>query len=371
MPTRVDRRRDVFGRRRGRDARPREIVRRARTARADTGRARTSSSRRARARVKRRTRSACARDAEDGEQRFLRHAACRNPARRACPGSRRAPISSRRAPADPRCPTRDSPGCSAAAPPWRPASAHAHRRAPVIVVRCSTTAEPYISRKKYSSGLLFEPAALGLALELRARADGDEHDALRIRLHERAPQTIAGERHAVDVNRPRADRRAAPTWRAYTHGRPCAAYHVARPLRQLQRAALEHVAARVTRAAACTPRLHVDVWTSVSPSRSPTRESRIHTGLNWQPSTKKSKKSGCVSSRQCSTRLTSRLELAALRAREQRDATRLRWPRCRPARCCRPAGSESARSAAPRRRSGGGRSRRRDRRRRCRRSRVP
>ena len=37
--------------------------------------------------------------------------------------------------------------------------------------------------------LLFVPAALRLALELRAGADGDEHDAVRIRLHERAPKT--------------------------------------------------------------------------------------------------------------------------------------------------------------------------------------
>ncbi len=42
-------------------------------------------------------------------------------------------------------------------------------------------------------------------------------------------------------------------------------------------------------------------------------------GANWQPSTKKSKKCGCVSRRTCSTRLTRRLELAPARPRQQRD----------------------------------------------------
>src|SRR6185295_4075047 len=64
----------------------------------------------------------------------------------------------------------------------------------------------------------FEPGAMSLALDLRAGADGDDHDALRISLHEHAPKAIAGERHAVDVNRPRADRQ--PLRLARVHPRP-------------------------------------------------------------------------------------------------------------------------------------------------------
>src|SRR5262245_33753333 len=50
--------------------------------------------------------------------------------------------------------------------------------------------------------------------------------------------------------------------------------------------------------------LDVDVRKRVDQFAHPTASCSGSNGLNWQPSTKKSKNRGCVSNRQCSTRLT-------------------------------------------------------------------
>ncbi len=115
--------------------------------------------------------------AKDGQQRLLRpqhpgveHLQWHGAARCAAESARA--VSAAR-----RWPTRDSPGCSAAERRVPSPSAQAHNRAPVIVTRCSTTAEPKTSRKKYSSGFPSRHRVCASSSSSRSGADGDKDDA--------------------------------------------------------------------------------------------------------------------------------------------------------------------------------------------------
>ena len=122
------------------------------------------------------------------------------------------------------------------------------------------------------------------------------------------------ERHAVDDDRARrrSDPAARPGGHRPTAGR--AARTSRAPTPPARRAVARHPAARIAEQPVVFRRLHVDVRavSRISIIRAARLRARASvgipastTGLNWQPSTKKSKNPGCVSSRQCSTVLTS------------------------------------------------------------------
>ena len=119
--------------------------------------------------------------------------------------------SARATAAAPPRPTPDTRDCSAATPPSACCSAQSQSRAPASVVRCSTTAEAYTSRKKYSSG--FSSAQRRRA---SSSASGPAPTATRITLcasacSERALQPLARELqlHPYKSNRRRVSKFSA------------------------------------------------------------------------------------------------------------------------------------------------------------------
>src|SRR4051812_41854239 len=85
-----------------------------------------------------------------------------------------------------------------------------------------------------------------------------------------------------------------------------------RPGSEFRGAAGQFVPARIAEEARVFGRVHIDGRRSVEDLNHDATCAADSTGLNWQPSTKKSKKLGCVSRRQCSTRFTSASSSARL-----------------------------------------------------------
>ena len=230
-------------------------------------------------------------DAEDREQRFLRsqHAGLEHLER---DRAGRAPAIRSSSAAVRRWPTRDSPGCSAAGRRTLRASAQAHNRAPVMVTRCSTTAEPNISRKKYSSGFSSRQRVCASSSSSGAGADGDEHRAMGAGCVERVPQPRAGEAHAVDDDRVVVDaQRARSLARRPTAGRAARTSRApSRPVRCARSSSTQP--ARIPEQPRVLGGLHVDSRSGVDDLDHRVDLVLASTGLNWQPSTKKSKKSG-------------------------------------------------------------------------------
>src|SRR5687768_13572257 len=77
------------------------------------------------------------------------------------------------------------------------------------------------------------------------------------------------------------------------------------PGSELARVFAGHVTARITEEAVQLVIRHIELRTRVERFVHDDTSALLSTGANWQPLTKKSKKPGCVSSRQCCTRRTS------------------------------------------------------------------
>ncbi len=149
------------------------------------------------------------------------------------------------------------------------------------------------------------PAPATFLFGFRTRAHGNHDHAVGFSLLERALEAFAGERKSIHVNGVAFDFEVLRLPRIKPRPAvPCVP--VPRPIRQFPSAACEHPAARITEQPHIFLRQHIYIGK---------RAGQLHgfgyvahgigsTGLNWQPSTKKLKKSGWVSRRQCWTLFT-------------------------------------------------------------------
>jgi hypothetical protein len=140
-------------------------------------------------------------------------------------------------------------------------------------------------------GLFGLPAMLRLFFQLGTRADGDEDRAVSLGIVQRLAETRAGERGTVETKSVLAEREAL----ALACVEPGAAVFGipgARPLGQLVRTTLERIAAWIAEEARIFVRGNIDGRGSGGEFQKTGQRAHgiASTGLNWQPSTKKSKK---------------------------------------------------------------------------------
>ena len=135
--------------------------------------------------------------------------------------------------------------------------------------------------------LFILPQPPALFLRFLAGADSDEHDAVRLRLVQRAVQAQACEGNAVNENRVPGEREALRLARVEP-GPAVLPVPTSRPFRQILRSAIENVAARITEQTGGL------LWRDIDHRHGAGQPQRVgqrahgiaSTGLNWQPSTK-------------------------------------------------------------------------------------
>src|ERR1022692_2176293 len=152
-------------------------------------------------------------------------------------------------------------------------------------------------------GLAFLPQPPRFLLEFRTGPGRHQNRAMGPRLFERPLQPFAVESHALDSNGIARDLDPFGFARV-DPGTPVIGVPRACPIGQFACALRELVIRRITQQPPVFGRLDTDIGSGISQFDHPATWCMDSMGLNWQPSTKKSKKSGCVSNRQCSTLLT-------------------------------------------------------------------